>query len=109
MMRIGITFTLPIEIFREDEWYVANCPALNVASQGDTPEEAKAHLGEALLAFLESCLDHGTLEAVLQDCGFSPVPTDNFNVVTVEPPEDTIDVPLYLLAKFAGSGQCHHA
>lgn len=110
MMQIGITFKLPVEIFKEEDWYVANCPALDVASQGGTPEEAKAHLGEALIGFLETCIAHGTLEEVFRDCGFTPVfPENTPEMDTMDLDGDTIDVPLFLLAKFAGPEQCYHA
>ena len=45
-------FTAIIE--REDEGFVALCPELDVASQGDTIEEARANLQEALELFLET-------------------------------------------------------
>jgi predicted RNase H-like HicB family nuclease len=45
-------FTAIIE--REDNGYVALCPELDVASQGDTIEEARANLQEALELFLET-------------------------------------------------------
>jgi predicted RNase H-like HicB family nuclease len=45
-------FTAIIE--REDEGYVALCPELDIASQGDTIEEARANLQEALELFLET-------------------------------------------------------
>ncbi|HJZ44205.1 MAG TPA: type II toxin-antitoxin system HicB family antitoxin [Hyphomicrobiaceae bacterium] len=45
-------FTAIIE--REQEGYVALCPELDVASQGDTIEEARANLREALELFLET-------------------------------------------------------
>jgi predicted RNase H-like HicB family nuclease len=38
----------------EDAGYVALCPELDVASQGDTIEEARANLQEALELFLET-------------------------------------------------------
>ncbi len=38
---------------REDEHYVALCPELDVASQGETVEEAAANLKEACELFLE--------------------------------------------------------
>jgi predicted RNase H-like HicB family nuclease len=41
-------------IEREDNGYVALCPELDVASQGDTIEEARANLQEALELFLET-------------------------------------------------------
>jgi len=45
-------FTAIIE--REHQGYVALCPELDVASQGDTIEEARANLREALELFLET-------------------------------------------------------
>lgn len=45
-------FTAVIE--RENDGYVALCPELDIASQGDTVEEAKANLTEAIELFLES-------------------------------------------------------
>ncbi len=40
-------FTAIIE--REDDWYVALCPELDIVSQGTTIEEARDNLIEALL------------------------------------------------------------
>ncbi len=45
-------FTAVIE--RENNGYVSLCPELDIASQGDTVEEAKANLTEAIELFLES-------------------------------------------------------
>jgi predicted RNase H-like HicB family nuclease len=45
-------FTAIIE--REDNGFVALCPELDIASQGDTIEEARANLREALELFLET-------------------------------------------------------
>lgn len=41
-------------IEREDDLYVALCPELDVASQGDTIEEARSNLEEAVTLLLES-------------------------------------------------------
>jgi predicted RNase H-like HicB family nuclease len=45
-------FTAIIE--REGDGYVALCPELDIASQGDTVEEARANLREALELFFET-------------------------------------------------------
>jgi len=47
----NITLTAVIE--REGNGYVALCPELDIASQGDSRTEAKANLLEAVSAFLE--------------------------------------------------------
>lgn len=41
-------------IEREDNAYIALCPEVDVASQGDTIEEARANLIEALTLFFET-------------------------------------------------------
>jgi predicted RNase H-like HicB family nuclease len=41
-------------IEREDDGYVALCPELDIASQGDTVESARKNLVEALELFFES-------------------------------------------------------
>lgn len=41
-------------IEREDEMYVSSCPELDIASQGNSIEEAKANLQEAIELFLET-------------------------------------------------------
>jgi predicted RNase H-like HicB family nuclease len=45
-------FTALVE--REGDGYVALCPEFDVASQGDTVEEAKRNLSEAVSLFLET-------------------------------------------------------
>jgi predicted RNase H-like HicB family nuclease len=35
-------------VWREGDWYVSQCPEVDVASQGQTEEEALANLKEAL-------------------------------------------------------------
>ena len=47
-------FTAILE--KEGNQYVALCPELDIASQGDTLEEAKANLKEAVELFME-CAD----------------------------------------------------
>ena len=41
-------------IEREDDGFVALCPALDIASQGQSIEEARANLIEALTLFFET-------------------------------------------------------
>ena len=62
---------VPIEIFKEDDAYVAVSPELNVSSFGETLVDAKNSIKEALEAFFEECEIMGTLEDVLEESGFS--------------------------------------
>ena len=44
-------------IEREDDLYVAHCPQLDIASQGDNIEQAKTNLVEAIELFYETASD----------------------------------------------------
>ena len=54
MERMKSTRKLTAFIRREGEGYVSLCPELDVASQGETVEEARTNLIEALELFLEA-------------------------------------------------------
>jgi len=51
-MKRKIELTAVIE--KEDNTYISLCPELDIASQGETPEEAKNNLIEALELFYET-------------------------------------------------------
>jgi predicted RNase H-like HicB family nuclease len=55
-MKASRRLTAVIE--REESGYVALCPELDIASQGETIEEARANLVEALTLFFETA--HGS-------------------------------------------------
>jgi len=63
-------FNIKVEVFREDDLYVALCPSLNLSSYGESVEGAKKSLIESVEAFIEECVDMGTLEDVLEESGF---------------------------------------
>lgn len=50
-MKTNSHYTAIIE--REGDGYVSLCPEFDIASQGDSIEEAKANLAEAIELFLE--------------------------------------------------------
>jgi predicted RNase H-like HicB family nuclease len=43
----------PATVWREGDWYVSQCLEIDVASQGETEEEALSNLKEALELHLE--------------------------------------------------------
>ena len=47
-----LQFTAVIE--RDEDWYVAFCPELDIASQGKSVEEARHNLIEAIELFFEA-------------------------------------------------------
>lgn len=69
---IRLEAQVPVKVFKGDIDFVAHCPIFDVASQGETPEEARQNLIEALTGFLITCYEMGTLSRVLKECGFTP-------------------------------------
>ena len=57
-------------IEQEDDGYVALCPELNIASQGDSVEEAKHNLTEALELFFETA-DLSEVEARIYEAVYN--------------------------------------
>ncbi|OGO38058.1 MAG: hypothetical protein A2W35_21700 [Chloroflexi bacterium RBG_16_57_11] len=48
-----MTRNFTASVWREDNWYIAQCLEIDVASQGETEEEALANLEEALELYFE--------------------------------------------------------
>ena len=55
-------FNVTAVIWQEDEVYVSKCPELEVASAGDTPQEALENLKEAVDLYIENAKILGILE-----------------------------------------------
>ncbi|MFN2269134.1 MAG: type II toxin-antitoxin system HicB family antitoxin [Desulfonatronovibrio sp.] len=62
---------IKVEVFREDDLYVAVCPSLIVSSFGEIINEAKKSLVEALKIFIDECSEMGTIQEVLEESGFT--------------------------------------
>ena len=65
-----MNINIRMELFKENNVYVALCPELNVGSHGETVEQAKKAFREAVTAFFEECRESGVLEEVLEESGF---------------------------------------
>jgi predicted RNase H-like HicB family nuclease len=65
-MRIETTVT----VWREEGHFLAHAMPLDVMSSGPTPEAARAAVAAAVRVFVEAATEHGTLDAVLEECGY---------------------------------------
>lgn len=68
-----INLSVRIEVFKEGDVYVALSQELNVSSFGESIDEARESLRQAIELFVEECLEMGTLEEVLEEAGFSRI------------------------------------
>jgi predicted RNase H-like HicB family nuclease len=53
--------------------WVTGCPLLDLYSQGSCADDAKRSLEEAILLWVENCVERGTLDQALRECGFQSV------------------------------------
>lgn len=72
---MGETINLEIQLrafVRRDarKRWIAVCPQIDVVTQGTSAEDAKRCLDEAVELWFEDCIERGTLERALRECGF---------------------------------------
>jgi predicted RNase H-like HicB family nuclease len=58
-----------VQIWKEDDQFIAHAMPLDVMSSGNTADEARAAVNEAVQLFLLTAKEAGTLEEILQEAG----------------------------------------
>jgi predicted RNase H-like HicB family nuclease len=58
------------ELWKEGNMYVSYCPELDIATCGETVDQAKKNLKEVILINLEEAQKLGTLDTLLIEAGF---------------------------------------
>lgn len=61
MEQLAFNIKLKTRIYRDGPLYIAHCPVVDVMTQGDSREEARHNLGEALQLFFDTCSEKGIL------------------------------------------------
>ena len=67
--RPGIEYT--VHIWKEGAQFIAHAMPLDVMSSGQTPEQARHALDEAVRLFLDTAAEVGTLQEVLEEVGYT--------------------------------------
>lgn len=65
-----MTLDLTVNIWQEGNQFIAHALPLDVMSSGPTPDTAQAAVDEAVRCFVKTAADAGTLDQVLEECGF---------------------------------------
>ena len=65
---INIEYT--VQIWQEGNQFISHAMPLDVMSSGQSPEEARKALDEAVNLFLTTAADMGTLDEILEEAGF---------------------------------------
>jgi predicted RNase H-like HicB family nuclease len=66
-----IIIQLNVMLLKEDDSFVAYCPALELSSFGDSPEDAQKAFHEALEIFIEETSNKGTFDNELLSLGWT--------------------------------------
>ncbi len=66
-----VNVLLEVDLYKQGDYIVSYCQALNLSSFGLTEEEAKEGFEGALDSFIKDTHEKGTLERVLLDLGWS--------------------------------------
>ena len=107
-VRASVNFKLPLRITKRKKWYLASCPIVDVHSQGETEEQAKRNLAEALSLFFTSCLERNTLDDVLKKCGLTVARSlEPIRKKRTVSQDNFIDVPIPLLVSRTPHRTCH--
>lgn len=73
MSGVNISFSLPLSVLKEGEYFIAFSPALDLSTCGLTYSEAKARFQEVVQIFFEEITAKGSLDQVLQNLGWERV------------------------------------
>lgn len=68
------------EVWKEGNMYVSFCPELDVASCGETVEQARRNLQEVILINLEETKKMGTFDKFLEEAGLQRGEDEIFTV-----------------------------
>ena len=98
-----IEIKLRIKIFKDNNYFIAYSPELQIATQGKTKKEVKKRFEERASIFIEMALEKGALEKRLHELGWKNVKNE-----PVPPKEVTVPMEL-LMAKECNSMNYHYA
>ena len=77
MPRMRVVIQAEFKLFgvlkKENGWYIAHCPPLDITTQGKTEAQARKNLKEAAELFVVSCFERGTFEQALRELGWRVV------------------------------------
>ena len=65
---------IPVLFFQEGKKVIAYSPALDVSTCGDTEKQARERFAEAAMIFIAEIHKMGTMEEILEECGWHKVP-----------------------------------
>jgi predicted RNase H-like HicB family nuclease len=68
--RMSMDIEYTVQIWEEDDQFIAHAMPLDVVSSGNTADEARAAVNEAVQLFLLTAKEAGTLEEIRREAGY---------------------------------------
>lgn len=90
---MGKELILTIVVRKEQGRYSSWCPELDVASQGDTVEEARQNLQEAVELQVDTMVENGDLNELLEKIGLTAQDLQK-DILVSESFSGSLEVPL---------------
>ena len=107
---VTVTVNVLVTIEEQDGVFLADCPFLNIVSQGKSEEEAVAHFKEEMQFLFEACHSANALEAVLDHRTSlrrgARSPEDLVRIVSKR--RVPADIPAELLTRFTDAAASFH-
>ncbi len=85
---------LTVVVRKEGTGYSSWCPELDVASQGDTIEEARGNLKEAVELHIEAMLADGLLDELLEKMGLTKDDVKKKHILLPDSFSGSFEVPI---------------
>ena len=85
---------LPVIFFKEGKQIIAYTPALDLSTFGKTLEEAQRRFSEVVEIFFEELVKMGTLEEVLEECGWEKHHNEYLPPSVISQGMTSVSVPL---------------
>lgn len=73
MKKVNFEVQLPVTIFREDKYFIAYTPALDLSTSAESFEEVKKRFTEVVRIFIDELSEKGTVDKVLSELGWRKV------------------------------------
>ena len=90
-----ITAEIQVLFFQEDDSVIAYSPAFDLSTCGVTREEASERFAEAISLFLTEAAKMGTLDEVMEECGWEKVPdTGGWKPPVYETSHESVNIPV---------------
>lgn len=92
--KLNLQFALPVSILKEDRYFIAYTPALDLSTSATSFELVKKRFEEVVNIFFEELLDKGTVDQVLTDLGWKKIEKEWKPPVVISQESESFRIPL---------------